>query len=176
MATVDMVDISAAFTAIKETLGLLKAVNDAKSDYEIKAATSEIQSKLITLQSECFSLGEMVRSHEAEVVMLKAKIADIENFEREVEGYVLEKLASGTLVYSKKQAVGDGETTVYLCPHCFTKKKVSMLQPGVTTAIKGGCFIHYCPDCKSEFKMDKLPPQEPRQVAGSGSPFGGSGW
>ena len=173
MAIIAMVDISAAFTAIKETLGLLKVVNDAKSDFEIKAATSEIQSKLITLQSECFTLGDMVRAHEAEVVALKTKIAEIENFERKAEDYTLEKLTSGTLIYSKKLTMDQGEVTVNACPQCFHNKKISILQPGIAIQTKSGFFVHYCPECKSDFKMNRLPPQQPIQVAGYRS---GGGW
>ncbi|EFH9192652.1 hypothetical protein GEO10_03705 [Escherichia coli] len=148
-----MVDISAAFTAIKETLGLLKLVNDAKSDYEIKAATSEIQSKLITLQSECFSLGDAIRLRDEDIVHLKAKIAEFEDFKSQTEGYELERLDSGSLVYSKKKIVGDAEITVYLCPHCFGKKIISMLQPMVIMW-SDGHFRTHCPSCDNKFWMN----------------------
>lgn len=129
MAIIYMVDISAAFVAIRETLGLLKVVNDAKNEHEVRSATSEIQSKLLTLQSECFALGDLVRAHEAEVVTLKAKIAEFEDFKAQTEGYVLNQLESGALVYTKKQTVGDVEVAVHLCPNCHSKRVISMLQP-----------------------------------------------
>lgn len=154
MAIIYMVDISATYTAIKETLSLLKVVNDAKSEFEKRDATSEIQSKLLTLQGECFALGEMVRSHEAEVVALKAKIAEFEDFKTQTEGYALNQLESGSLVYTKHTIVNGNEIAVHLCPNCFASKKISILQ-GIPT----GQYVLFhrsrCLCCVNEFFMDK---------------------
>ncbi len=94
-------ELSVAMAAIKETAGLAKVINDAKTDAEVKAATIELQNKLITLQAECFSLGDAIRLRDEEVMHLKAKIAEFEDFCAKVEGYVLEQLDSGAFVYSK---------------------------------------------------------------------------
>lgn len=79
-------ELSAAMTAIKETAGLVKVINDAKTDAEVKAATIDLQNKLITLQAECFSLGDAIRLRDEEVMHLKAKIAEFEDFKRQTEG------------------------------------------------------------------------------------------
>lgn len=158
MAIIDMVDISAAFVAIKETIGLLKVVNDAKNDFEIRNATSEIQSKLITLQSECFALGEMVRSYETEVIALKAKIAEFEDFKTQTEGYVLNQLESGSFVYTKSQVVGDSEVEVHLCPNCHSKRVKSILQPTGETAYDAHTSKYFyqnrCHCCGSLYAMN----------------------
>lgn len=150
-------ELSAAMAAIKETAGLAKVINDAKTDAEVKAATIELQSKLITLQAECFSLGDSIRLRDEEVVHLKAKIAEFEDFKSQTEGYVLNKLDSGSLVYSKKLLVNEMETTVHLCPHCFINKQVSMLQPQVV-GIYDTFQKSHCPSCKNVFDTDKSPP------------------
>lgn len=150
-------ELSAAMAAIKETAGLAKVINDAKTDAEVKAATIELQSKLITLQAECFSLGDAVRFREEEIMHLKAKIAEFEDFKRQTEGYVLNQLDSGSLVYSKKQTVGDTEITVHLCPNCFAKNVVSILQTtGEATYdmhTKGYYFQSRCHNCATLFSM-----------------------
>ncbi|WP_072017574.1 hypothetical protein [Erwinia typographi] len=105
------------------------ASNDAKTDAEVKAATIELQSKLITLQTESFTLGDVIRLRDEEAVHLKTTIAEFENFKSESEGYVLNQLDSGTFVYSKKQIVNESETTVHLCLRCFSKREISILQP-----------------------------------------------
>ncbi|WP_318041678.1 hypothetical protein [Citrobacter portucalensis] len=157
MAIIYMVDISAAFVAIRETLGLLKVVNDAKNDHEVRSATSEIQSKLLTLQSECFALGDLVRAHEAEVVALKAKIAEFEDFKTQTEGYVLNQLESGSLVYTKNLVVGDAEVTVHLCPNCHSKRVISILQPLPRASFE--IFNQSkCPSCKYVYDTNKAPP------------------
>lgn len=146
-------ELSAAMTAIKETAGLAKVINDAKTDAEVKAATIELQNKLITLQAECFSLGDMIRQRDEEAMLLKAKIAEFENFRSQTEGYELERLDSGTLVYSKKELVNERPESVYLCPHCFGKHEVSILQP-VEIMWNDGHFRTHCPSCNNKFWMN----------------------
>ncbi|WP_255588646.1 MULTISPECIES: hypothetical protein [unclassified Citrobacter] len=146
-------ELSAAMTAIKETAGLVKVINDAKTDAEVKAATIELQNKLIALQAECFSLGDVIRQREEETMLLKAKIAEFEDFKSQTEGYELERLDSGTLVYSKKVLVNERPESVYLCPHCFAKHEVSILQP-MEVMWSAGHFRTHCPSCENMFWMN----------------------
>ena len=154
-------ELSAAMAAIKGTAGLAKVINDAKTDAEVKAATIELQSKLITLQAECFSLGDVIRLRDEEAVLLKAKIAEYEDFKTESKGYELHQTESGSLVYSKQISVNGSQITVNACPSCYQKRQISMLQPGVERSVKSFCWIHFCPTCNSEFKMDKTPQRKP---------------
>lgn len=146
-------ELSAAMTAIKETASLVKIINDAKTDAEVKAATIDLQSKLITLQAECFSLGDAFRLRDEEVMHLKAKIAEFEDFKRQTKGYVLNQLDSGTLVYSKNLYVDGLEITVHLCPNCFGRKVVSILQP-TEVMWSDAHFKKHCPSCKSDYWAD----------------------
>ncbi|HBA7683071.1 TPA: hypothetical protein J1Y90_004833, partial [Escherichia coli] len=106
-----IVEFSAAMSAIKETAVMAKGILNAKTQTEINSAVSDMLSKLTSVQFECVSLIEMVRSYQEEAASLKAKIAEIEDFQQQAEGYKLNKLDSGTLVYSKKQFIGDTEIT-----------------------------------------------------------------
>ena len=153
-------ELSAAMTAIKETANLVKIISNAKTDVEVKAATIELQGRLITLQTECFSLGDVIRLRDEETVHLKAKIAEFESFKSESEGYELHKTEAGSVVYSKQLVVNETEITVNACPGCFHQKKISILQPSVDKVVKSGYWVHYCPSCKSEFKMNQIPERE----------------
>ena len=150
-------ELSTAMAAIKETAGLIKVINDAKTDAEVKAATIELQNKLITLQAECFSLGDVIRLRDEETAHLKAKIAKYEDFKTESAGFELHKTEAGSLVYSKQYDVNQTQMTVNACPSCYQQQKISMLQPGVDKVVKGNYWIHFCPSCKAEYKMDKTP-------------------
>ncbi|MCK7147899.1 hypothetical protein ABUL17_07030 [Enterobacter hormaechei] len=151
-------ELSAAMAAIKETAGLAKVINDAKTDAEVKAATIELQNRLITLQAECFSLGDVIRQREEEAMLLKAKIAEYEDFNSQTEGYVFNQLDSGTFVYSKEQTVGDTKVTVHLCPQCFTKRVVSILQPTgepyYNAHTKSYFHQSVCHNCNASFSMN----------------------
>lgn len=152
-------ELSAAMAALKETAGLVKVIGAAKTEAEIKAATFELQSKLITLQSDCFTLGDAVRSRDEEVVLLKAKIAEFEDFKAQTEGYVLNQLESGALVYTMNQTVGDKEVAVHLCPNCHSKRVISILQPTGDVSYQaesGHYFYQYrCHACESLLPMNR---------------------
>lgn len=149
-------ELSAALSALKETTGLVKVINDAKNDAEIKAATFELNNKLLILQSECFALGDSIRSREEEVSLLKAKIAEFENFQTQVEGYVLDQLQSGAFVYSKKEVVNGAEVTVCLCPLCYSKKAKSILHP-FPVSKSSPYYQSRCLNCENKFMMDRNP-------------------
>lgn len=147
-------ELASAMTAIKETAGLAKVFGEAKTDSEVKAATIELQSKLLTLQSECFSLGDAIRLKDEEVMQLKAKIAEFENFRSQVEGYVLNQLESGTFVYSKDEVVNEKYVTVHLCQLCYSKNIKSILHPfpvGKTFAFHESRCLH----CENKYLMDR---------------------
>ncbi len=143
-------EFSAAMVALKETISLAKTISEAKTDADVKATTFELQGKLFNLQSDCLGLGEVIQSQKEQIAHLKAKITEFENFAREAEGYILNQLETGTFVYSKKQTVNDAEVSVHLCPYCFTKKIISILQPD----LKAYCNSH-CPSCKNNYEMQK---------------------
>ncbi|EKS6403299.1 hypothetical protein ACNQ05_02890 [Enterobacter cloacae complex sp.6701062] len=122
-------EFSAAMAAIKETASLAKVISDAKTESEVNAAVSDLVSKLTSVQRECMSLIELARSYQEETVTLKAKIAEVEDFKTQTEGYVFDQLESGAFVYSNKQVINDAEVKVLLCPKCYAKRIVSILQP-----------------------------------------------
>ncbi|WP_395299223.1 hypothetical protein V1572_13600 [Enterobacter quasiroggenkampii] len=122
-------DFSAAMAAIKETASLAKVISDAKTEAEVNAAVSDLVSKLTSVQRECMSLIELARSYQEETVTLKTKIAEVEDFKTQTEGYVFDQLESGAFVYSKKQVINGAEVKVLLCPKCYAKRIVSILQP-----------------------------------------------
>ncbi|MGL5665378.1 MAG: hypothetical protein ACRDD9_04535 [Shewanella sp.] len=153
-------ELSAAMTAIKETVSLAKVISGAKTDSEVMAAVIELQSKLLTLQTECFSLGDAIRSRDEEIMHLKAKIADFEDFKHQTEGYVLNQLDSGSFVYSQEKTVGGAEIAVHLCANCFSKHVASILQP---IPSQNNHMFHRsrCLNCESVFFMNYNDKYEP---------------
>lgn len=169
-------ELSAAMAAIKETAGLAKVINDAKTDAEIKAATSEIQGRLITLQMECFSLGDVIRLRDEEIMHLKAKVAEYEDFCSQTEGYILEQVDSGSFVYSKKELVSGREISVNLCPLCYSKGIKSILHP-FPVGKSSRFHKSRCLQCENKFLMDKNPDFEtPKSLNQLGRELNGDTW
>lgn len=170
-----LAEFSAAMAAIKETAALAKLITDAKTESEVNAAVSDLVSKLTSVQRECISLVELARTLQEEAVALKAKIAEFEDFKIQSESYALYKMESGTLVYSAQVTHNGVQFTVNACPHCFHQKKISILQPGTDKGVKGYYWVHFCPSCKSDFKMDKTPAASTPKDIARRLP-GGSSW
>lgn len=169
-------ELSAALAAIKETASLARVISEAKTDAEIKAATSEIQSKLIALQMDCFSLGDVVRLREEQITHLKAKIAEFEDFRSQTEGYVLELLDSGSFVYSKNELVSDREIAVKLCPLCYSKNVKSILH-SIPVAKSSHFHKSRCLLCENKFLMNKNPDYErPKSFGEIGRELNGERW
>lgn len=170
-----LAEFSAAMAAIKETAALAKLITDAKTESEVNAAVSDLVSKLTSVQRECIFLVELARTLQEEAVALKAKIAEFEDFKIQSESYALYKMESGTLVYSAQVTHNGVQFTVNACPHCFHQKKISILQPGTEKGVKGYYWVHFCPSCKSDFKMDKTPAASTPKDIARRLP-GGSSW
>lgn len=151
-------ELTAAMTAIRETAQLAKVLNDAKTQTEINAAVGELNSKLASIQRECVSLVELVGAYQESNASLKAKIAEFEDFKTQTEGYALNQLDFGSFVYSKKEVVGDKEVEVHLCPQCFTKRQISILQPTGEASYNSHTTKWYfqsrCHSCESLFSMN----------------------
>lgn len=153
-------ELSVAMTAIKETAGLLKVINDAKTDAEVKNATIELQNKLITLQGECFSLGDVIRQRDEEANILKAKIAEIESFDKQTAGFSLVKFGTGALVYSEVKVISEEEVSIHYCTQCFNQRVISILQPSSPTFYDGAKERHFsqlqCQKCNAIYGKDPL--------------------
>lgn len=153
-------ELSAAMAALKETAGLAKLISEAKTDSEIKAATFELQNKLLSLQADCFTLGDAIRSRDDQVGKLTQKLAEYEDFKAQVEGYELEKLDAGAYVYSKKVLIGIEEHKIYLCSQCYNQRTLSILQPSSQTFYHGASEQHFsqieCHRCKSVFGQNRI--------------------
>lgn len=154
-------ELSTALTAIKEAIGLSKLIKEAKTESQVIAATSDLNLKLCSLQEYCFTLSDMVRLREERILELEEKIAHIEDFKRQADGYVFEQLESGTFVYVRKQVMGDRETTVYLCAKCFSRHVISVLQPTGKYSYDDNSGIRYvqsqCLHCSATYMMNKSP-------------------
>ncbi|ELY6363042.1 hypothetical protein C5952_04965 [Cronobacter sakazakii] len=151
-------EITAAMSAIKETASLAKIFTDAKTEAEVNAAVSALNSKLAAVLQKHLSLAELAFSIQEENAALKAKIVDFENFQTQTEGYFLNQLESGSLVYSRQLVLGDKKVTTYLCPQCYAKREVSILQPtgDVHFDVHTSKNFHQsiCHNCKSLFPMN----------------------
>lgn len=122
-------EIAASMTAVRESLNLLKTINNAKTDAEIRNATFELQRKLHDIQMDNLKLIDLVYSHKIKVDELTQKIDEKTAFESKVKGYCPHTLESGTFTYINNSNVNESNNVHYLCANCYQQRIVSILQP-----------------------------------------------
>ncbi|WP_273803588.1 hypothetical protein [Providencia rettgeri] len=155
-------EITASITAVRESLNLLKAINDAKTESEIRNATFELQRKLQDIQMDNLKLIDLVYSYKTQVDELTQRIDEKIAFKGKVEGYSPHTLKSGTFTYINDSAVNESNDPHYLCANCYQKEIVSILQP---CGIESRHFQSYCPHCNNKYLMERTKPIDPKAVA-----------
>ncbi|EMY0058027.1 hypothetical protein AAIB98_004223 [Providencia rettgeri] len=155
-------EITASITAVRESLNLLKAINDAKTESEIRNATFELQRKLQDIQMDNLQLIDLVYSYKTQVDELTQRIDEKIAFKGKVEGYSPHTLKSGTFTYINDPAVNEGNDPHYLCANCYQQEIVSILQP---CGIESRHFQSYCPHCNNKYLMERTKPIDPKAVA-----------
>jgi len=125
-------EISATWTAlnaaVKAATAAFKTVEDVKAKEaiaDIQNSLIELQSKLLTIQSQYENLAEVKRR-------LEQKIMQYEKWDADAARYELKEIAGGIFVYVLKSDHAAGEPIHWLCPNCFQERQKSILsKPGV---------------------------------------------
>lgn len=139
-------------TAVQSMMVSLKAATDiAKGLFELKITTDvqskviEIQSALLSAQSSAlaatnaqFELHERVRA-------LEAELKSFNDWEKQKDRYALaQPWSRGGQIYALKKDAAQGEMPHYLCANCFHNGKRVILNP----LAKDGWIHMVCPTCK----------------------------
>ncbi|HDS3819546.1 hypothetical protein AB7X32_19200 [Morganella morganii] len=145
-------EIVASMSAVRESLNLLKIINEAKNDTELRNATFELQRKLQDIQMDNLKLIDLVYESKARVTELEQEINNKVSFERKVESYSPHTFESGTFSYINNSAIDGSEPPRYLCASCYEQSVVSILQPCKGTSV----YLHsFCPHCKNTYRTIK---------------------
>lgn len=153
-------EIVTSMSAVRESLSLLKVINDAKNDSELRNATLELQRKLQDIQMDNLKLIDLVYSYKAQVNELNQKVNEKVSFETKIEAYSPYTFESGTFTYINNSAIDGNDKPHYLCANCYEQSIVSILQPNATNPTYGGYFVYYCPKCSCDYRMNHTPPIE----------------
>lgn len=154
-------DFMSGVAAAKQAYDLLKVIKDSHDQAIISGAIGELHGKITELQMLNAELSGLYQSEREVTVNLREEKRKIEMFVVKAENYELHTSEGGSTVYRSKVAPDDVVKPHYLCAHCYGKSEISILQPNVSKGAYAGYFIHYCPLCKNEYKMSKVPPMDP---------------
>jgi hypothetical protein len=143
-------EIVAAIQSTKTAIDLVKAANGLSNYSELLTAVTAVQIKLtdaiaseLASQEKQAALAERVRE-------LEKQIAEIGDWNTQIQRYALFQFPTGALAYALKPGQDNGEPMHYICTSCVDKKQKSTLQPH-------GRFLH-CPVCKSDIEIQVYVP------------------
>lgn len=86
-----------------------------------------------------------------EVRQLKARIAELEAWDRQKERHQLTDHSGGTFAYALKAGMEAGEPFHRICAHCYEQRRKSILQSH--GFFQGGREKVSCPACETRFML-----------------------
>ncbi len=162
---VDMSSIVALAGSLKTAADITKTVVEIRDATKLQAKVIELQSVILTAQSNALSSQQDQFTLIEEVRPLKQQISDLEQWNREAEGYELKQIDSNAFAYMKKPTDGEVTPSTWLCTNCWEKKSKSILQYKGRSA-SGQDAYHQCPRCNAQVTVHwKRNPQIPYSPA-----------
>lgn len=155
-------EIVAAVQSAKALAELLKSANGLSNRVEIVAAVNAVQDKLTVAYAANFESAEKQAALSNRVRELEKQIAEVENWDGQMQRYTLFEFPSRALAYAIKPGMEQGEPLHYLCASCVDKRQKSTLQPHERYL--------WCQVCKTNIEtQDYKAPKFNPIIRGSGS-------
>lgn len=161
--------VSGAGDYLKSAFGLVKEIQEMHVDYSVKEKTDELLSKLLDARGQQMNLQDLLISAKNRIIELDDLIKQKEDWAVEAAKYKLVKTEAGSFVYTAIEFADSDKDAPYFCPHCYSKKEISLLHPSPSEIAKGGYYLYRCHNCSSNFKMNKTPSVDikfPDSIAG----------
>lgn len=149
--------VSGAGDYLKSAFGLVKEIQEMHVDYSVKEKTDELLSKLLDARGQQMNLQDLLISAKNRIIELDDLIKQKEDWAVEAAKYKLVKTEAGSFVYTAIEFADSDKNSPYFCPHCYSKKEISLLHPSPSEIAKGGYYLYQCHNCSSNFKMNKTP-------------------
>jgi predicted RNA-binding Zn-ribbon protein involved in translation (DUF1610 family) len=124
-------EFAAALGTIKTSVDLLKTLHNASEDEKIRTAVFEIQNDLLSLQTKLFEANARFEEQSAKLGDLRKELNERDNWDEEAKKYELFHPAEGMSAYKLRAEYNNSGGEVWVCPHCFGNRKISILnKPG----------------------------------------------
>lgn len=151
-------DVLSGLTAAKQAYDLLKVIKDAHDEGVIAKAVGDLHHKITELQMLNAELSGLYQAEREVAMKLREEKTKIEMFTVNSSNYELYTSDGGSTVYRSKASSDGVVQHHYLCTHCYGEHVISILNPSTEKRKFGGFYVHYCPRCKNEYLMNKVPP------------------
>jgi hypothetical protein len=118
-------------------------------DTKINEAVIAAQNITLQLQTQLFDIRDKFEEQAQRLQELRERLEQYDDFETNAPKYQLDQTMWGVLAYRLKDPQQPIERTLRFCAHCFTNRKIRMLQN------------NYCHECKFSRSLMKGPRERP---------------
>jgi hypothetical protein len=152
-------EFAAAIGAFKTLTDLLKAAKGLSNYNEVVAAVSEVNGRLLDANSAALQAQGEQSKLLNEVIELKKKLAEVEDWNKRIGRYRLHKFETGTLAYMLRPDMAEGDPEHYICASCADRGHISKLQPLGSTQLQ-------CHPCDFTIRIEEKKPLPKTSIGG----------
>jgi hypothetical protein len=145
----DMTLITGTISGLKAASDIAKSLLDIKKASDISGKVAELQSVILSAQSSAIEANSAQFAMIEEIRNLKEEMTRIKAWDTEKQRYHLTSPWPGTVVYSLKESMSNGEPPHWICTNCYNSGTKSIL----TQQQDGNSRVSFlCPKCKVSFQ------------------------
>lgn len=120
--------ISASIAAFRAAVDLVKGAINARDDALVIKVISDMNERLMDVQSQCLALQEKHSAMADSERDLKEKLRKMEEKAADLDQYELHRNTQGALMYRSKHSLDATNQPVYLCANCIAAGVKTFLQ------------------------------------------------
>jgi hypothetical protein len=139
--------IQGTISSLKLARDITKSLLELKTLSEVQAKVIELQSAILSAQDNAFEANAHQTAMIEEIRNLKEEIARVKAWEEEKQRYKLINPFLGTVLYALKKECSASEPPHWICTKCYEEGRKSILNPQK----KATGYVLVCPRCKCEF-------------------------
>ncbi len=148
---VDMSAIAGALSALKAANDIAQAMVGLRDAASFQSKLIEFQAKIIEANNSAFAAQDERTALLRQISDLESEVAALKAERSRLQRYELKDFGGNTFAYQLKQSEANGEPIHRVCPNCYNKGHISILQfDFVTTAHQERYDCHSC-GAKLEF-------------------------
>jgi len=145
----DMTILTSVASSLKAAGEITKAMMSLRDISLIQGKVIELQSLILAAQSDALTAQESQFSLLDRVRELEDRHSILAAWDQEKEKYELEQIAPNVFVWKLKSGPQGLGVSHKVCPTCFQRKQVSILQQ--ETMHPGRAVVLVCKECGSDF-------------------------
>ncbi len=149
----DIALIQGAITGLKTAGDIAKSFLELKSISDIQGKVIELQSAILSAQSSALAAQGEQSLMVQRIRDLEEEVADAKAWKETEQRYQLDEIGKGFFAFSLKEESKGAEPFHKICANCYQKRKKSILQMQPQTALGDR---YYCHECKFEFFIIQL--------------------